>query len=65
MTLIELKTAISEFREKVQEYRDLMSESRDSVMPEIVRNGQQIAQMRRELNAEHGRLEKIYYEIRK
>jgi len=58
MTLAELKTSISEFREKVQVYRDLMSESRDSVMPEIVRNGRQIAQMRSELNAEHGRLEK-------
>src|SRR3990167_9236570 len=58
MTLAELKTSISEFREKVQVYRDLMSESRDSVMPEIVRNGRQIAQMRSELNAELVRLEK-------
>lgn len=58
MTLAELKTAITEFRQRVQEYRDLMSASRDSVMPEIVRNRQQISQMRAELNAEHGRLEK-------
>lgn len=58
MTLAELKTAISKFREKVQAYRDLMSESRDSIIPEIVRNGRQIAQMRSGLNAEHGRLEK-------
>lgn len=58
MTLTELKTAIAEFRTRVQAYRDLMAESRDNVMPEIVRNGRQISQMRSELNAEHGRLEK-------
>ena len=58
MTLNELKTAISEFRTRVQAYRDLMAQSRDSVMPKIVRNGRQISQMRAELNAEHGRLEK-------
>jgi len=58
MTLAELKTSISEFRTKVQAYRNLMAESRDNVMPEIVKNGRQISQMRAELNAEHGRLEK-------
>jgi hypothetical protein len=58
MTLEELKTAISEFREKVQVYRDLMVESRDTVIPKIVRNGQRISQIQAELNAEHGRLEK-------
>jgi len=58
MTLNEVKTIIYEFRKKVQDYRDLMLVSRDSVMPEIVRNGQQIMQMRSELNGEYGRIEK-------
>jgi len=58
MTLNELKTTISEFREKVQAYRDLMAKSRDRFRPKIVRNSQQIVQMRSELNAEYGRLER-------
>lgn len=58
MTLAELKTAISEFCEKVQSYRDLMLRSRNRSTPRIERNEQQIAQMRSDLNAEHGRLEK-------
>ena len=56
MTLAELKTAISEFYEKVQSYQDLMLRPRNRSTPRIERNEQQIAQMRSDLNAEHGRL---------
>ena len=58
MTLEEFRTAISEFRQKVRDYRALMVRSRDNVMPEIVRNGQEVAQMRTELNEDFGRLQR-------
>ena len=59
MTLDQLKTNISEFKQKVQEFRYLLAKSRDSVMPEIRKNHQEIAQMRSELNAGYGKLEKF------
>lgn len=56
-SLVELKTAISEFRRKNQEYRDLLVKSRDIVRPVIVKNQQQIGKLKSELNAEYGKLE--------
>jgi len=59
MTLDELNISLAKFRQRVQNFRDLLHQSRNDAIPRIVRNHQQIAQMRSELNAEYGRLEKF------
>lgn len=53
-----LAEEISVFRDKVGAFKKLLLRSRDSVMPEIVRNHDEIASMRRALVRKYASLEK-------
>ena len=57
MKMEEIKSKIEEFHETMRGYRDLLSKSRDN-MVRIVRNGQQIEEMRSDLNRKLGALSK-------
>lgn len=65
MTLQEVQKKMSFFRNTVQSYRDLLSESRDQIMPDIVRNFDEISSLRTTLNKLYAGLEKYINKLGK
>lgn len=58
-----IKNQVVEFRDSVKKYRKLLMDSRDSVLPEIARNFDEIEQMRSDLIMVYARLEKYIEKI--